>query len=66
MTEQEMQNNKVANRTNELEYTFKCKDCGKPTTIKMAEITYCHDSGLRVTERCKESRDAKNRRFKQI
>ena len=54
MTEQEMQNNKVANRTNELEYTFKCKDCGKPTTIKLAEITYCHDNRLRVTERCKE------------
>ena len=66
MTEQEMQNNKVANRTNELEYTFICKDCDKPTTIKLAEVTYCHDNGLRVTERCKECRDAKNRRFAQI
>ena len=66
MTEQEMQNNKVANRTTELEYTFICKDCGKPTTIMLAEITYCHDNGLRVTERCKECRDAKNRRFAQI
>lgn len=63
MTDTDKMNNKIRNRTMDMTLTYKCKDCGKDVEIKLGEIFYLDDSGLRVGQRCKDCRDKKNEAF---
>lgn len=57
-------NNKIKNRTIDMDLHYTCTDCGKDVTVKLGEILFLHDKGLRISTRCKECRDKKNERFK--
>ena len=63
MTDADKMNNKIKNRTMDMDLRYTCKDCGKDVVVKLGEIFYLDDSGLRISQRCKECRDKKNAEF---
>ena len=65
MTEQEKMENRVKNRTCELERVYRCTDCGAEVKTTLPILLYAHDNGLRVTTRCEACRAKKNARFSQ-
>lgn len=55
--------NKVRNRTMDMDLTYKCKTCRAEVTVKLGEILFLDDHGLRISERCKPCREKKNAMF---
>lgn len=64
MTEQEKFNNKVKNRSLDMDLVFKCRDCGNEVSIKLGEIFFMDDHGLCVKNRCPDCIKKKNEKFK--
>lgn len=64
MTESEKNENRLKNRTMEMELVYKCCDCGKDVKINLGELLFLHDNGLRISKRCKDCKEKKNEKFK--
>ena len=58
--------NRAKNRKCEAELTYKCSDCGKEVQTTIAELFYLDDKDLVISTRCKECREAKNKRFTEM
>jgi DNA-directed RNA polymerase subunit RPC12/RpoP len=57
--------NRAKNRKSEQEFTYKCSDCGADVKVTLGELLFLDDKDLVVSTRCKDCREAKNKRFEE-